>query len=277
MAELSQGQSRKLKVALVSIAVFLVTTYLVMSYFSKLFGNSGSEAEAISTFDMLKVIAPYTLSLSFTVFGVLSFFFVRESNKVLPKGFYTKTSWLDIKHNSLVHIDHNDLVVIKIDDGKMGAVQDGYQNKASLEELTALSKSDEIIRIPLNEVKNLTSEHNAHYFSIEQGEKTHSVDFMMPLVKAHALQTIKRHLPSTLDYDKRKKTRFEAIMAESIVLIILAAIGYFVGNITVSALLIAFGVIVIMPSIIKSLANPPIVESWESDSSSAEEELEAVA
>jgi len=259
---LSQGQSRKIKVAVFSIAIFLVITYLVFSFFNKIFANDSESV--ISTFDILKTIVPYTASFSFTVFGIFAFIFARESNKVLPKGFYTKSSWLDIKHNSLVAISNNELVFVEVEDNKMGAVQDAYQKGEPFDALVELSGASEHSRLPLKEVTNLNSEHNEHYMKVEHDDKTYTVDFMTPLVKVHALQSVRKFLPDSLDYSKIKKTRIQAVIPSLIAFLVLAVIVYFVESFTVNFVLVALGVFAILPGAVKSLISPPIVESWKS-------------
>ena len=248
----SQGQSRKLKVAILSIAVFLVSTYFIFTFFSNLFGNF-NDSEAISTFDILITIAPYTLSFSFTLYSILAFIFGRESNKVLPKGFFTPKSWLDVKHNSLVVIDKNDLVFLEIADNHIPSLQSAYQSDADIDSLIELSGAEKHTRVPLNEISNITSEHNAHFMTVEHGEDTHTVNYMMPLVKAHSLVSIKKHLSSSLEYSKKKKTRLQAIIPSFAVLFILAGIGFFFSSFIVSMLLIAFGLYAILPLMIQAL------------------------
>lgn len=257
----SQGQSRKSKAIFLSIVVFLVITYLTASFFGNLFGDAPDD-EAISTFSILKMIVPYTLSFSFVLFNILKFLFVRESKKILPEGFYTPTSWLDITHDSLVVIDKRDLVVTEIEESHVASVQNAFQNGASLDDLSQLSNTKKQMRLPFNEIHSLTSEHNTDYIVLEQGEDSHTINFMTPLVKAHALGSIQQQLPKTLSYDKHKKTRLQAMLPWLIFTSILGAIGFFVDNFTVRLLLAAFSLFIIMPNILKALFDPPIVESW---------------
>ena len=271
----SQGQSRKLKVAFLSIAVFLITTYFIFSFFSNLFGNN--TGEAITTFDILKTIVPYTASFSFTLYSILAFIFGRESKKVLPKGFFTPTSWLDIKHNSLVAIDNNDLVFLEIEDNHKPSVQSAYQSGADIDSLIELSGAEKHTRVPLNEISNITSEHNAYFMTVEHGEENYTVNYMMPIVKAHSLVSIKKYLSNSLEYSKKKKTRLRAIMPSFFILIILAGIGFFFSSFIVSVLLIAFGLYAILPLMIQALVDPAIVETWQVPKGQDAEELSSTA
>lgn len=273
---LSQGQSRKLKVAFLSVAIFLITTYLIFSFFSDLFANNDPN-EVVTTFDILKTIVPYTASFSFTLYGILAFIFGRESNKTLPKGFFTTTSWLDIKHNSLVGISNNDLMFLEIEDNHKTSVQSSYQNGADFDSIFKLSGAENHTKIPLNEITNITSEHNAHFLSVSHNEENHTLNFMTPLVKAHFLVSIKNLLPNSLEYSKKKKTRLQAIMPSSIIMLILAGIGYYFSSFMVSFLLVAFGLFAILPLFVKSLIDPPIVEVWNTPTNKENEELHNIA
>lgn len=272
----SQGQSRKLKVAFLAIAVFLISTYFILTFLGNLFGNNDA-GEVITTFDILTTIVPYTLSFSFMLYGILAFIFGRESNKVLPKGFFTPTSWLDIKHNSLVIINNNDLVFLEIGDNHQPSLQSAYQSGADIDSLIELSGAEKHTRVPLNEISNITSEHNAHFMTIEHGEDTHTVNYMMPLVKAHSLVSIKKHLSNSLEYSKKKKTRLQAIIPSFVILLVLAGIGFFIGNFIVSVLLIAFGLYAILPLMIQALVDPAVVETWQAPKNQEAEELSSAA
>ena len=203
----------------------------------------------------------------------MAFIFGRESNEVLPKGFFTPTSWLDIKHNSLVVIDNKDLVFLEIGDNQKPSVQSAYQSGADIDSLIELSGAEKHTRVPLNEISNITSEHNAHFMTVEHGEESYTVNYMMPLVKAHSLVSMKKHLSSSLEYSKKKKTRLQAIIPSFVVLLVLAGIGFFFSNFIVSVLLIAFGLYAILPLMIQALVDPAIVETWQAPKNQETEEL----
>jgi len=214
-----------------------------------------------STSNMVEVI-PYSLPFALVLYFLLKIIFVRESKKALPKGFYTETSWLDIDDNYVVYLDGNDLVYFNIHHKQSSDVQEAYQKNASMEELKGISQSTKFKRIPLSEIKELTSNHNSDVIHIEHGEDSHSVEFLTQTVKAHALERIRPLIPKTLEYTKKEKTRLQAAMPSTIMLAIFAGLIYYFDGYILNGIMAFISVVWVIPRIISRLIDPTVVEEW---------------
>lgn len=208
-------------------------------------------------------VAIYTAPASMFIFWVLSLIFVRESKKALPKGFYTETSWLDVDDKYMVSLDGNELVYFNIDKSKISDIQEAYQNGANLEELMGNSKSSKLKRIPLAEISELTSRHNSDVINIEHNEENHSIEFLNQTVKAHALERITKHIPTSLAYTKKEKTRIQAAIPSLLWLLILITAVYFVENLVVNAVIGLYVIVSVLPKIIGRLLDPTVIQTWE--------------
>lgn len=207
--------------------------------------------------------AMYTAPASIFLYWLLSLIFVRESKKALPEGFYNETSWLDVDDKYLVALDGSELVYFNIDKSKVSSIQEAYQKGASLEELIGNSKSSTFKRIPLNEISELTSNHNSDVISIEHNDESHSVEFLNQTVKAHALDRIIKHIPTTLSYSENERTRLQAAVPNLVWLTVLVAIMYFVDVDVISILLVLYIIFSVFPKIISRLLDPTVTKTWE--------------
>ena len=207
-------------------------------------------------------ILPFSIGGSLFLYYLLSFIFVRESKHVLPEGFYTENTWLDVDDNYLVAIDNNDLVFFDIDKKQSSTVQKLYQNGAPLEEIIAKSKSSRFNRIPLSEIKELSSDHNSDTINIEHNDKLHSVEFLNQALKSHALDRIKPLIPADLNYNKNERSRLQAAVPSIVLGILLSAVIYF-SSITILNVLVGLFVITkVVPTVISRLLDPTVTEEW---------------
>lgn len=206
--------------------------------------------------------AIYTAPVAMFLYWLLSLIFVRESKKALPEGFYTENSWLDVDDNYLVALDGSDLVYFDIDKNKVSDIQEAYQKGADLEELIGNSKSAKFKRIPLGEISELVSHHNSDVINIEHNDDSHSIEFLNQTVKAHALERITKHIPTTLSYNKQERTRLQAIVPTLLWLITLIVIAYFVDHIVLTVLFGFYVIISVLPKMISRFIDPTVTESW---------------
>ncbi|MCJ8320933.1 MAG: hypothetical protein MJK12_14940 [Colwellia sp.] len=207
-------------------------------------------------------VGVYTAPVALFIYWLLSIIFVRESKKSLPEGFYTETSWLDVDDKYMVALDGSDLVYFDIDKNRVSDVQEAYQNNANLEELIGNSKSSKLKRIPLGKITELVSHHNSDVIAIDYNDDSHSIEFLNQTVKAHALERIVKHIPSTLTYVKKERTRLQAAIPSFIGLLIVAAIIYFVDYFVVSFLLGLYILVSLLPKIVSRLIDPTTTQSW---------------
>ncbi len=207
-------------------------------------------------------VAPYTGPASYFLYWLLSLLFVRESKKAMPEGFFTDSSWLDIDDKYIVALNGNTLVYFKFDEKHATRVQDAYQEGASVSELVKLSRASEVTEIPLVAVEKVSSDHNSDVITVTQAGEDHSVEFLNPAVKAHALERIKPLLPGSLDYDRKERTRLQAAMpAMGLLGVLAAAIAY--TDLVLLNLLFGFIIIFfVAPRMISRLLDPTITETW---------------
>ena len=205
---------------------------------------------------------PFSIPATMFIYWLLTLIFVRESKTVLPEGFYTESSWLDVDDHYLVSLDNNDLVYFKFDAKRSAHVQESYQNGVPLEELIATSKASKFKRLPLSEIAGMRSDHNSDVIHIEHGDDTHMVEFLNQTVKAHALERIKKLIPASLEYAKIEKTRIQAALPSLITLLLLCGgIAYF--DLFIVQIILGFAALVwVLPKLISRLINPTITEKW---------------
>lgn len=207
-------------------------------------------------------VAPLTAVSCLVLYWLSTLMFVRESKKALPEGFYTEVSWLDIDDRYLVALDGRDLVYFPFNDKLTLKLQAAYQQGAPLDQLIALSKDVKVSRIPLTEITSLVSDHNSDVIIVTHNEKRQTVEFLNQTVKAHALDRIRKLLPSTLDYSKEPKTRLQATLSPMIALVLLVGFGYWLDMLLVN-LVIGFLLLVwTIPRIFSRLIDPTITEKW---------------
>ncbi|WP_445363088.1 hypothetical protein ACJJIQ_22410 [Microbulbifer sp. ANSA003] len=207
--------------------------------------------------------APITIGICLVLYWVLSFLFVRESKKALPKGFYTETSWLDIDDNYLVALEGDELVYFDIPKKQALTAQSAYQAGKSPEEIYHLCKPDTAARIPLNEISSLSSDHNSDVITIKHGGKTHSVEFLNQTVKAHALERIEKQLPETMDYQHIQRSRLQATLPSLVIAILLIGLIYWLDSFIFRAIVGFIGLTSVAPNLLSKLIRPTETRLWE--------------
>lgn len=205
---------------------------------------------------------PFTGPACLILYWLLGLVFVRESKRVLPDGFYTETSWLDIDDRYVVALDESDLVYFSFNERLTLKLQSAYQNGAPLDELIALSKAQNVKRIPLGEVSRLVSAHNSDVIVIAHNNKRYTVEFLNQAVKAHALEKIRKLLPTSIEYAKSQKTRLQAALPALIVLMLSVGLIYWLDVILAQVVVGLSLLIWTIPRIISRLIDPTITESW---------------
>lgn len=206
--------------------------------------------------------APYSAAAAFFVFKLLAFFFVRESKKALPEGFFTQRSWLDVDDKVLVIADKNDIVFFDIHKNRVSEVQAAYQNGATLEQLMTINKTKEVTRIPMSEITGMRSDHNTDTISLEHNDEWHSVEFLNIAVKEHALRRFKLMVPDSFEYKKVVRTRLKAITPSLIWLAVIGALFAFLNIFLVKVVIVIAALYMVLPKLIKQLWNPTQTELW---------------
>jgi hypothetical protein len=224
--------------------------------------NIESTIASNTTLGNMLSAAPYTAPASLFLYYLLSFIFVRESKKKLVPGFYTDQSWLDIDDKYIVYLDQDELVYFAFDKRVSSKIQQAYQEDKTLDELISISKSKEINRIPLQQITEISSNHNSDIINIEYEDKTHSVEFLNQAIKAHALEKIKPRIPTELDYQIDQKSRLGATIPSALTLLVIFSIGYFVDMFVIQLILGFIGIVWVLPTIFSRLIDPTETKSW---------------
>lgn len=231
-------------------------------------------ANNTTTANMIAAV-PYSGPAVLFLHWILTLIFVRESKKALPIGFYTETSWLDIDDKYIVALDGDHLIYFNINEKRVPAAQNAFQEGATLDELVAQSKPSKVSRICLSEVTALSSDHNSDVIAIVHKGETHQVEFLNQAVKAHALERIKRSIPETMSYARRERTRLQAALPTALMLFALIGIAFFAD---VVLLTIFVGFVTLfwgLPRLFSRLLDPTVTERWVTDG--AERDLEEAA
>jgi hypothetical protein len=224
--------------------------------------NIESTIASNTTIGNMLSAAPYTAPASLFLYYLLSFIFVRESKKKLVPGFYNDQSWLDIDDKYIVYLNQDELVYFAFDKRVSSKVQQAYQEDKALDELISISKPKEINRIPLQQITELSSNHNSDIIYIEYEDKTHSIEFLNQAIKAHALEIIKLQIPKELNYQLDQKSRLGATIPAALTLLAIFLIGYFVNMLLIQLVLGFIGIAWVIPTIFSRLLDPTETKSW---------------
>lgn len=227
--------------------------------------NMEAEIASDNTFGHAFGVLPFTAPATYFIYLILTLLFVRESKKAMPKGFYTSNSWLDVDDHYVVAIVGEDLMYFSFDKSRTREVQTAYQKNTPLKELIQLSKTTEVTRFPLSEITLLESNHNSDTFTVEHKQTSHTIEFLNQTVKAHALNAVKKHLPSSLNYQKLERTRLQATLPALIFLSVLIAAAYFIGSFLISLIIGFISLVWVVPGIYRGVRDPKVTEYWRSE------------
>lgn len=189
---------------------------------------------AVSTpVDRLRPYISWILPAAAALTTLLLFLFGREPKGVLPEGFYTENSWLDVDDKYLVYLTESHLYSITIGKNEVGAIQKLYQNGAAIDKLLA-EAGGKHVSIPLAAISEVES-----HFHKDTLEVTYVVDgktdyetleFLNPAVKRHAAEQIGKALPPHLNREDVQKGRLQSALPALIVSLLLGAAIYFVHS-----------------------------------------------
>lgn len=192
---------------------------------------------------------------------ILNFLFVRESKKIVPEGFVTDTSWLDVDDDFLVALTDKDVVVAKINEKRVAKVQSLYQNSGSLEDMLTAGKCS-VESIPLAGIIKMESQHNEDTFTVYYGDNdSKSIEFLSPAVKEHALTRIVKAVPSDLTESTLHKTRLQSTLPSIISLIICGGLLWYFENIFVVLVAVLAGFFAVK-GILVNLIDPAVVTTF---------------
>lgn len=198
------------------------------------------------------------------LYYILVILFGREPKGVLPEGFYTTTTWLDVDHRHLVAVDGNLLVDVSIHEKAVGDVQRMYQNNASLDDMINASRGV-VTRIPFAAIQSLVSEHFRDSISVDhmvEGKlKSTSLEFLNPTVKAHALERIASHVSDRLEMTRRASSRGAAAGPSLVGVFIVGASMFYFQNIIVLTCL-TFALFFFVKNASKRALDPTVTTAW---------------
>jgi len=206
--------------------------------------------------------APFSGALAYAVYLILSLFWVRESKKVLPKGFFRENCWLDVDDKYVVAIDEGNLVTFDIHKNKLSTVQAAFQQHKPVSDLVYLSGHSEIVILPLDEITKVTSDHNSDVVYVTHDEEEHSLEFLNVSVKNHALKRILPLLPLIKKYSKLERGRFESSLPALIGTLALVAIAGFIGSYIVNLIVGLLVITWLLPKAVSRLTDPLITRNW---------------
>jgi hypothetical protein len=189
---------------------------------------------AVSTpIDRLSPYIRWILPAAAALTTLMLFLFGREPKGVLPEGFYTENSWLDVDDKYLVYLTDDHLYSISIGKNEVGAIQRLYQNGATIDKLLA-EAGGKHVSIPLAAISEVES-----HFHKDTLEVTYVVDgktdyetleFLNPAVKRHAAEQIGKALPPHMNREDVQKGRLQSALPALIVSLVLGAAIYFVHS-----------------------------------------------
>lgn len=214
-------------------------------------------------------VAIWVVPGTYFLYIILNLIFVREPKGVLPEGFYTETSWLDIDDNYLIILQESQIKIFNFDEKRSGQVQKYYQEGMDPEQLTTSVKG-ETKSIDLAKVTKVESRHYSDALSVtheridadnndEVEEVTTTVEFISAAAKEHALERIKPMLPKTLNETIERQTRIRS-SATGFIWSLLAAGLVLYFNANIMAILAAFIILYFsLPSFFARLVDPAVI------------------
>lgn len=219
--------------------------------------------------DRVFEVATWFLPVMLVLTIVLTLIFGREPKGVLPKGFYTENSWLDVEDDRLIVLQGNQLLSVSFESKHTDKVQEIYQRGGLdgnfLAEILGTVQTKQTL-IDLDTVTKVSSEHYTDTISltypVDGKEKSTSLEFLSATVKEHALRRIARALPAHLHMNVEKLTRLQAARGAAVVgLIGVGVIYYFLDHawvVGLVGLLVAYS----LKTVIARLIDPTITTTF---------------
>ncbi len=209
------------------------------------------------------------------LYVILAFLFVREKGGVIPEGFVTDTSWLDVDDNFLIVLEDENLAIVKIDEKRVSRVQDLYQESASLESMVDEGKGV-VTRVPLAKITSIESKHysDSIYVKYEKDDDSdsESVEFLNPTVKEHALERIAPKLSSGLTKSVKELTRIQAAIPSLIGAIICGGAMAFFRDAIFVLILGGIGLLYALKTLLTRVIDPTVITTWEAPEKEGTEE-----
>lgn len=202
----------------------------------------------------------------------LSLIFVREPKGVLPEGFYTENSWLDVDDHYLVCLQDLKILIFKFEKEQSNKVQKYYQKGESLESISLSVKGD-ISTIDLDKISVVESRHYSDVLSVthqqleednkdEMEEVVTSVEFISAAAKEHALGYIIPLLSTTLKKNVERQTRIRSSAAGLIWSLLAGGLIYYFSENLFAILAGAITLFFALPSFFSRLVDPVIITTW---------------
>lgn len=220
---------------------------------------------AVSTpIDRLRPYISWILPAAAALTMLMLFLFGREPKGVLPEGFYTENSWLDVEDKYLVYLTDSHLYSISIGKNEVGAIQKLYQNGAPIDKLLA-EAGGKHIAIPLAAISEVESHFHKDTLNISyvlEGKTDYeSLEFLNPAVKRHAAEQIGKALPTNFNREDVQKGRIQSALPALVVSLVLGAAIYFVHSTLVDIIAILL-LVWCLKVVLTRLLRPVALTRW---------------
>lgn len=205
---------------------------------------------------------PFTGGAAYFLHIILALLWVRKSTVILPEGFYKEDRWLDVDDKYVVGIDQGDLVYFDIHKKRVKEVQQAFQEGKPMSELVQLGQYRSLVTMPLSDITKVVTDHNSDVIYVTHNGTEHRVEFLNVKVKAHALKRILRKIPHSKQYEKRERSRLNAVKMSLIgSLLVIGAAWYFDHS---GSYVIAVFVLVawLVPTFLSRLLDPHTTRTW---------------
>lgn len=200
--------------------------------------------------------------------------FGREPNGYLPEGFYNDSNWLDVEDGQLIAIHDNQLLRFKFNDSQVGKVQSLYQANQPLEDIIALKgKGNKLVAVPLQRIIGVSSDHYEDTYTIryetrdeksgEEEEKSLTLEFLNPTVKAHAMEALAARLAEYREMSKEvvHLTRLQSTLP-GLVCLLLGGLGVWYFDNIILLLLCALFALMGAKSFVARLWSPTVTTRY---------------
>ena len=207
------------------------------------------------------VVLPFALTVSYVLYSILNFIFMRNPGYMLEEGCYSDTSWLNLKDNQLVLLDQDSILTADFDGDQATKISETYANDSSCQDLLYVLSSQQLRRLSIANIDSLMSDKDDHCIEIISRDETLTLRFSNTGTKAHALHYITARLPATVS---KKETRTAGLKSALPQLTVcgLFALGGLLSNQASLAIVIALPAVLLLPGVLESAFGPALITEW---------------
>lgn len=258
----AQGFRYKKRIGVATTSMFLIATAIGFTGYLKLTGtatwNVAEGSAAVSgmvgqLFLAALVVLPVTFIMSWMLFSILSFRYMRHPGYLLEEGCYSDVSWLNLIDNQLVLLDKEGIVTSDFEEEEADAISETFQSDSSCENLCYVLSSQQIHRILFEDIQKLNSRSNEDFIEVVSSEETMNLQFKNSGTKAHAIKHIQARLAATMEVEVSEASNASTLktVLPQLVVCSLFILGAVLTQHTALLFIVGLPAVFLLPSIVE--------------------------